>query len=144
MQRICRVGPASNASAGPPWVQQHSGGPARLISRLSHPTSSVTPTSDLHVNSCKIATQGKAPCIVFHFMYAVIFCQDQTPTFQRIIAGISTTGNMTQPQSTIEKAASHRLPTALPTEHIARPTNAAMPKVVSNRDPARRNKSELM
>ena len=34
----CRVGPASNASAGPPCVQLGNGGPARLVSRLSHPT----------------------------------------------------------------------------------------------------------
>ncbi len=34
----CRVGPASNASAGPPCVQLENGGPARLVSRLSHPT----------------------------------------------------------------------------------------------------------
>ena len=34
----CRLGPASHASAGPPCVQLENGGPARLVSRLSHPT----------------------------------------------------------------------------------------------------------
>ena len=38
-QKIRRVGPASNASAGPPLFAYTHGGPARLVSRWSHPTS---------------------------------------------------------------------------------------------------------
>ena len=50
MSRFRRVGPASNASAGPPCLRVN-GGPARL-SRLSHPTSKVTVLirSSIHVS----------------------------------------------------------------------------------------------
>ena len=41
-QKIRRVGPANNASAGPPLFAYTHGGPARLVSRWSHPTSRET------------------------------------------------------------------------------------------------------
>ena len=40
--RIRRVGPARNASAGPPSFACTHGGPARLVIRWSHPTSRET------------------------------------------------------------------------------------------------------
>lgn len=53
VRRVRRVGPVSNASAGPPNGASGNGGPARLISRLSHPTLTFATAHSSQVSNLK-------------------------------------------------------------------------------------------